>query len=383
MKKFVQRNLIILAGGVVYLLSVFGAYAVNYHQCQKPLKSPRVMVIVPTDKSNPFWNNVLELMKQASVELGIKLNVQYLNSDENIGQHNYVQALERVLSEKNEIDYLISIFWIGIEKHVVEATIKNNIRLFSIFSPINNKTTNKAGLPEENYQNWIGHMTPDDYQVGYDLADFLIKKSRLTNNNHLRMVAINGKQDSDVSIQREKGLLDRVALENDVELLQIVNSNWSSESGEYLMENLLNRFKNIDIIWSASDNMTIGIVNALKKRKSNFLKNTVIGSIDWSKQIVPFIKSKDVDVSYGGHVFYGAYILSLIYDHYNNYDFNAELGPVINTRLQAITAVNIDRISSNNFSKINFKALSKCSSGYEQNKSYKFSPLDMLQNIIH
>ena len=89
--------------------------------------------------------------------------------------------------------------------------------------PANEST---LGRPRDNNSYWIGHILPDDQQLGYDATDFL-----LTHNNkpseQLTLLAINGSRECEVAAMRACGLIKRLNENKAVSLLQILYTDWT------------------------------------------------------------------------------------------------------------------------------------------------------------
>ncbi len=353
------------------------ANAVADFQCKLPLKPPEVLFLIPAPTPNLFWDSAIKSAKNASLQLGIKLTVHHLDESE-VGVHQFPQALNQLLTHKYNPDYVISFVWLGSLVEVLEISKKHNIKLFTTDFTINEKLLKMVGKPREKYKHWIGHLAGDGYQVGYDLASVLIDKSTQHQLEKLTMVAITGKRDSEVSEQRLNGLLARVYQSDRVELLQYVYSDWTPEQGEYLTEQLFKRYHAIDIIWSASDNMTIGIVKALNKRFIQSDNHVLVGSIDWSHEVAALIKKSQVTVSFGGHILNSAYILALIVDYHNGYDFQLTRGTIITTKLYPLSKESIDNLTDEKLSTLDFSLLSQCFSQDKVIELDEFIPSQLL-----
>ena len=142
-------------------------------QCKFPLKSPDVLFLVPADKPNLYWDRAIKAAKQASQQLDINLRVHYFDGTLN-GIHIFPKELDQLLSRIDKPDYVVSFLWQKKEKKVIEIFKKHKVKLFTTDFTINDKLLALVGNPRQEYQNWIGHLSADDYQVGYDLMSFLI-----------------------------------------------------------------------------------------------------------------------------------------------------------------------------------------------------------------
>ena len=81
---------------------------------------------------------------------------------------------------------------------------------------------------------------------------------------------MSGAHISNVSLDRNKGLLKSVGENKTNNLLQIFYAMWEYDNAQYTIEKVFNRYNNIDVIWAASDTMALGAIEAIKKKKYNF-----------------------------------------------------------------------------------------------------------------
>jgi len=344
--------------------------------CQINQQSPKVAFIVPTSGKHEFFDRLVELTQAASKQLNIQLRL-HLYDEPQYNRFYYAQYIDNVLKAENDNDYLISLFYSQTEKKVMDIVEKHNIRFFSFNSPLSNNVIKLLGKPREKTANWIGHLSPNDEQAGYDLAKHLIDKSE---QKAISMLAINGSRNSEVGKMRAQGLVRKVSENNEITLLQLLHTDWTYQQARDKTALILQRYQDIDVIWSASDSLARGVIDEIEHTNPTLLNNIITGSIDWSPQVVPYLKNNKVTASYGGHIFEGAWLMALIYDHFNGLDFQNELGAVIHDNLLPITKENAELIIKTDNDNINFKQLSKCLT--PSTTKYNFNPLALLINEI-
>jgi len=346
-------------------------------QCKFPLKSPEVLFLVPDDRPNLYWDSAVKFAKQASQQLGINLRIHAFDGTLH-GVHAFPKELDQLLNRIDKPDYVVSFLWEKQEKRVIEVFKKHKITFFTTDFTINDKLVGLVGKPRQKNKNWIGHLAADDYQVGYDIMSFLIDEYPKKIDKKPTLLAITGSHGNDSSAEKLRGLLTKVKESEDVHLLQYVYSDWTSAHGEYLTDKLLKRYKTVDMIWSASDNMTTGIVKALNKSALTPDNEVIVGSVDWSPEVISLIKESKVMVSFGGHIFNTAYILALILDYHNDYDFEPALGTIIKTNLYPASKKSVDLLTEEKFLSLNFSLLSKCLSKGDAIDIDSFIPTQLL-----
>ena len=361
---------------ILCITPLSSGFAVVATTCATTLKAPVVQLIIPDFADSSFWSNFVTITRMASAQYNIDLRIHFINRTER-SRFNYAQKIDHVLTKEKKSDYLVSIFLTHTEQSVVDVAAKHQVKLFSFNSPFSLRVKSVLGNPRENSDFWIGHISPNDILVGYEMADFLLSDNK-SNNTPLSLFAINGNRESEVAVLRTKGLMQRINENDAVSLLQILYSDWSYQQARDKMHKMLKRFKSMDLIWSASDVLTLAVLDEINRLSKEDMRQPKIASIDWSPKIVSRLKSREVAVSYGGHVFEGAWLLAMIYDHFNGLDFYSELGDVVSYPLQPITADNADLILSIEKTKFNFLPLSKCLT--PSLKVYSFDAMTLLQD---
>ncbi len=101
-----------------------------------------------------------------------------------------------------------------------------------------------------------------------------------------------------------------------VEIAKVVNGNWLRELAASKYSILLKKHTEIDIVWTASDSMALGVINQATKYNLQANTDYVIGVFDWLPEAIIAIKNGNMTASVGGHFMQGAWALTKIYDHH-------------------------------------------------------------------
>jgi ABC-type sugar transport system substrate-binding protein len=346
-------------------------------KCLNSALRPQVVLAIPAPKHSGFWDDVAHIAQAASKQLNIDLKVHYF--DENSGKRfTHLEFIDRILTEEAGADYLVSSFVTGTEKGTLKLAKKHKVQLFSFDSPLTQELEAFIGKPRTKYPAWIGHVSTDQMKTGYDLANFIIKKNQ-QEKEPINLLAFIGSNTSHLNEMRVLGLQSSLQEHENITLLQIVKTDWTYKQTRKKMSMLFNRFSDIDIIWCASDTIASAVVDEIKKSKPEMLNGVVIGSIDWSQNIIPYLTNNDVDVSYGGHIFDIAHLLVLLYDYHNGLDFKSTLGTVIKNINNPLSAENINFLEATHYDKLNFTHFSQCHSS----KGYinKYSAHELLNKL--
>ncbi|WP_415901665.1 ABC transporter substrate-binding protein [Neptuniibacter sp. QD29_5] len=304
-----------------------------------------------------FYGPVVGFMQAAANDLGVELHIIEANDDHLLG-HEKVREL---LFPTPQLDAIIAI-----------SVKESGARILKLSEPVgvpvfieNSAILDKAiGSPRQHFQHYIGEMLPDDEMAGYELAKYLIQRSRKSSENSaVNMVAISGPYGTSASIQRERGLQRAIEEFSQTNLLQIVRANWERDRSRKTFKKLIQRYPSIDAVWTASDGMALGVFDALTTLAPQYRKNIIVGGVDWSREGVEGVDLNQIQATAGGHFMEGAWALIVVYDFLNGHDFMDSEGLKMKTNMSLITKENfIDYaplIDRNNWKKINFKSFSK------------------------
>ena len=305
-------------------------------------KQLHVVVLIPEPKVAPFWHSLLTVMLAAAKDLYIDLEIQTLAP----GEHNRFSLLDRFEAigiSNTKPDYFISPLQLGVEKELLEIIEKYQLNYVSINSYIPASQYALLGKPREKYRHWLGHISPNDFLVGKELAEYLfqVTKANMKHEKSFNLIGITAPKSSLVGQQRAKGLFQALEHRPEFMLAQVAYSNWNKDETFSKVDKLLKRHENISILWSVSGDIALGALAAVKENNLVPGRDVFIGGIDWTEDGLAAIKKGEMEVSYGGHFLDGAKALILAYDHYNGHDFTDHMSAIIETKLRAITHQNV------------------------------------------
>ena len=360
---------------------LFSSYSRSADKLIRPIEQPiHVVFLVPEPEGVEFWDLMLTVMKAAQKDLNIELEVIHF-SDVDYPYNKIIKRLEDVTKRKNKPDYIISYLYLDFERQILDIIEKNKVNYFSINSFIPLSLFNKLGKPREQYRYWLGHISPNDIRVGEMLTLYLFKTAKVRKKQkNIRLLAIAAQQNNLVSEHRRTGLMQAVNRQPEINLVDLVYSDWLSASAEIKAKALLAKHQNISIFWNVSIGTAIGTIQAIKQQPLTLGKDIFVGGIDWTVQAINAIKGGEMEVSFGGHFLDGAKVLILLYDHFHGADFIDKIGPVIETKLRAINKQNVlffeAKLTNPQWHKLNFKKFSlfenKSASRYNFETEYFF-----------
>jgi len=155
----------------------------------------------------------------------------------------------------------------GIEDMItkgVDAIIINAVNEDAIVPAV--KKCNAAGIPVilldrmSNGGEFVAYVTADSYKVGVMQAEFVAEKL----GGKGKVVIMQGTLGNSVARDITRGNVDTFKKYPDIEIVVNQSADWNREKAMTLMENVLQRYPDIDAVLANNDTMIMGALKALE-----------------------------------------------------------------------------------------------------------------------
>lgn len=337
-------------------------------------KSPTIMLAIPNPRGFPFWVRVRNFARVVGKNLEIDLQIVTFDGPENKRFH-YTDRIEKEIKANGKPDFIVSMLWLNGHTNIFNLADHYKIPLITINGNFGQQDEVKL-IPRKHHQYWYGHIAPDDFQAGFKLAEHIIKSH---GNKPGNLIAIAGDPYSVPSLERLAGLNKALSNHPNIKLNKTIYTDWTSYSSKNQTLALIDK-QPIDLIWTASDFIAQGAIKAVEQKQGN-LQAMQIGSIDWNQEGINLIKSRQLDVSYGGHFIEAGIALILAFDTLNGHDFESDLGVQIKTEMNIMHHGNVTDIGNildfAHWKNLDFKHLTKT---YNKDlKNYQLNFKSLLQ----
>ncbi|MGJ8681720.1 ABC transporter substrate-binding protein [Paraglaciecola sp.] len=333
-------------------------------------ESKRLMVLLPEGSKRAFWQNIISYMNATASNLGIEITVHFFEKPDKNRYQISASVSTLLNNQKQKPDMIVSTFSFLAEDEILNTLNPLEIPLITFNTSIPDNISQIIGQPREKYPYWLAHISPDDISVGSQLAHYLINSIPAKEKN---MIGLGGLQFQSTGLSRSLGLRQAAQNNRDTFLVQEVAIDWNAKEAQLKTKVLLNRHKNINIIWAAADNMVEGAIQAISSHFPKLIpgKDIWLGGVDWSTSAVKNIESNKQLVSYGGHFVEGGIAIILLYDYLNGLDFIDDTGVTLKTKLAPMTKDNVEHISKqllpSKWTKIDFKQFTKTHNPAQKN----------------
>ncbi len=140
---------------------------------------------------------------------------------------------------------------------------------------------------------FVGFIGSDFYEEGRRAGRFLLEKMK--DAAHVNIVEISGTVDSTPMRARGEGFREVLDGDTRFTLLESVSGDFLRSKGKECMQGLLIRHKNIDVLYSHNDAMTLGAIEAIEALGLTPGKDIVIITVDGEQAAIDLLKAGKIN----------------------------------------------------------------------------------------
>jgi ABC-type sugar transport system substrate-binding protein len=245
--------------------------------------------------TNPYMVKMLEGAKKAADDLGCEMVTLGPTKADNIEEQ--VRIVEDLIQKGVEGFILHPSDSNGIMPAVRKAT-QQNIPIATIGTPAAEPTFLRSGV--------------DYYQTGIIVAERVAKELGGKGN----VIILEGAPGAQNGQERLQGIKEAFAKYDGITIIASQTANWNRVQAMQVMENLLQRFDNVDAVIGNNDEMAIGAIQALKA--AGMAGEVVVAGFDANQDACMAIKNGEMLVSYNTDPFGSAYLATVYLVQYLN-----------------------------------------------------------------
>ena len=153
---------------------------------------------------------------------------------------------------------------------------------------------------------YAGYLGTDSAEEGRNAARFLVKKFLdppggeaaalpARNGGPIRIVELRGTEGSSPAIKRAEGFREVLKEYPQFEIIHSASGDFLRSKGYELMRAILDELKDIDVIYSHNDGMTLGILDAMKERGLRPGTDAVVVTIDAEQAAIDALRRGEVN----------------------------------------------------------------------------------------
>ena len=201
------------------------------------------MIFIVKSLDNPFWDRMRAGAEKAGKDLGIEIKTLAPIKPYNVEEQ--LRFMEDGITQKVDAICVVP----ADSKGIVPGIEKANKAGIPVVTP-NSKAYGGKVLT------WTGAQ---NQEVGYDIANYAINAI----GGKGKVIILEGTPGNQTAIDRAKGFNDAIAEHSGIKLLASQTAKYSRVEGMRVMENLAQRFPDVDLVIAANDEMALGAIEAL------------------------------------------------------------------------------------------------------------------------
>ena len=271
-----------------------------------------VVFLNPGSAPDPYWSSYSRFMQAAAQRLGMDLTLYYTDRD----TRTLLTLARNVLQGSPRPDYLVFSNELNVAPEVLRLSLGSGVKLLAVNNTLTDDQLNILGDLPSRYPDFLGSVVANDDEGGYLVAKRLIESYPPARPGEtIDMLAFSGTNSTPVSLQRERGLYRALAEHPEIRLRQIVLGGWRRDRAYEQAQVLLKRYPNVHLIWTASDQMAFGVIDAVREAGKQPGKDVLLGTINDSTAALQALLEGQLSVVAGGHFTLGGWALVLLNDY--------------------------------------------------------------------
>jgi ABC-type sugar transport system substrate-binding protein len=273
-----------------------------------------VVFLNPGSAPDPYWSSYSRFMEAAAQRLGMKLEVHYTDRD----TRTLLTLARESLKGTKRPDYLVFSNELNVAPEILRLSVGSGVKLLAVNNTFTADQLSILGDLPSRYPDFLGSLVANDEEGGYLVAKRLIEsRLPLAQGQTVEMLAFSGTNGTPVSLQRERGLYRALAQYPQVRLRQIVLGGWRRDRAYEQAQVLLKRYPAVSLIWTASDQMAFGVMDAVRESGRQPGKDVLLGTINDSSAALQAQLEGHLNVVVGGHFTIGGWAMVLLHDYEN------------------------------------------------------------------
>lgn len=277
-----------------------------------------VVFLNPGMSTETFWVSYTQFMQAAAKDLGLELRVRY---GERNADNTLLQARE-VLQGSQPPDYLVLVNEQYVAPQILRMAEGRGVKLLVVNSALTPDQVQLLGT--RSGIRLIGSLVADDEEAGYlMLRDLLRQHGPVAPGQSLDLLAFSGVKTTPVAQLREQGMRRALAEHPEVRLRQLVYGEWNRERAFEQATQLFKRYPQTALVWSASDQMALGAMQALQASGRLPGKDTLFSAVNSSPEILQARLDGRLSSLVAGHFTVGGWAMVLIHDDAKGVDIGA------------------------------------------------------------
>ncbi len=279
--------------------------------CFAQEKTGSVLWVSTLNPEHSFWAENLRFSRAAARDLGFELEPVFLNSD----QGAYARLLDDVAADPRYVGAVLP----NLKNQapgIIARIQKTGIPTVTDVIPMD---FGLVGEPRRTSA-WIAELRTDEEENGRQLLLRLVESARTRGlsgeDGRVDVIAIGGSRTDSVGRARLRGFDAAVAQDPMITVRQVFHSEqWSRQQSARILQTAIRRYPTTTVIWSANDDIAIGVIETLWEMGREPGTEFAIGGIDATPEMLSLVLGRVATLTIGGLTLHGAWSLVVLHDY--------------------------------------------------------------------
>lgn len=267
---------------------------------------------------NGFWGDVTAVMKEASRQLDVDLEVLHSNRNRLL----MLQHAKAIASRALRPDTVIVVNELEQGSDLLRVLSDAKIPVYFLLNALSAEQIQTVEQELGHPSQIVGSIIPENFDAGHEMLMRVVQESRLGNpGKKVSVLAILGDQLTPAALDREAGMLAAIAKQDGVELARAISVLWDADVA-FKRVLTASAMIDFDVIWAANDALALASRKAVEEScTTDSCKSISVVGLNWSTEGLKAIANGDLVSSHGGHIMAGGYAIAAIHNDFDGKPF--------------------------------------------------------------
>ncbi|MFK0310975.1 ABC transporter substrate-binding protein [Pseudomonas sp. NPDC090233] len=268
-----------------------------------------VVFLNPGQTNETFWADYSRFMQAAADDLGMTLRVEYSGRNAELA----LTQARAILKAPQRPDYLVLVNEQYVAPEIIRLSKGTGVKLFMVNNGLTPSQQSSIQAQPGKYAQLLGTLTGNDEQAGYLMLHQMVALLPRSN-EPVDLVAFAGVKTTPASQLREQGMRRALADFPQVRLRQVVYGGWNRQRAFEQAQQLLERYPQTKLVWSANDEMAFGAMQAFEAAGRKPGRDVVFSAVNSSPEALRARIDGRLGVLMGGHFSLGGWAMVMLHD---------------------------------------------------------------------
>ncbi|MBV4492041.1 ABC transporter substrate-binding protein [Pseudomonas oryzicola] len=268
-----------------------------------------VVFLNPGLSTETFWTTYTRFMQAAADELGMTLRVEYSERRADLA----LSHARAILNGPQRPDYLVLVNEQYVAPEIMRLSRGTGVKLFLVNNGLTASQALSIEAQPDKYAEPLGTLVSNDEEAGFQMLHQMVAQLP-RDSGPVDLLAFAGVNTTPASQLRVEGMRRALADYPQVRLRQVVYGGWNRQRAYEQAQQLLLRYPDTRLVWSANDEMAFGAMQAFEEAGRRPGHDVLFGTINSSPEALRARIDGRLSVLLGGHFTLGGWAMVMLHD---------------------------------------------------------------------